>query len=96
MARYTFRCEECGNEVEVQCSIVDGPPVEVCKTCGEAMQRVYQIEAHIPRLTMNAWDTLYKTEIEPEFDEYRRDERKKELKKWSKGKRRTHVEGVIR
>lgn len=41
MARYTFKCGICGQEKEVEESMVIGPPEKLDCFCGAEMKRVY-------------------------------------------------------
>ena len=80
MPTYTFACSH-NHEVEIQRSIVDGPPEEViCEECGEVMERVWMVNEDVPRMVMDPWDTMYRTIIEPQYAEWRHRENKKRSK----------------
>jgi putative FmdB family regulatory protein len=40
MPTYAYRCQKCGEEIEVVQSMSD-PPLKRCKTCRGALKRVY-------------------------------------------------------
>ena len=57
MARWDYRCEQCGYEEEYEGSIHDGPPGRrACPVCMGNMVRVYSVP-HFNRSSANAEDT---------------------------------------
>ncbi len=78
MPTYSYVCEQ-GHAVDIRRGIKAGPPESPqCEACGEDMKRVWMVAEHIPRISFNAWDTMYRTIIQPNSRKVKEKQRRQE------------------